>query len=115
MLEKGFLPKIICHEYNSILGPIESISRKYGQDVKYDKRTLFGASLSAYKKLLEKDYNFVTVDSTGVNAFWIRKDVKSYKKPELYHDFKFFRSTKEKIFDNGLENFLNLDNGWEYV
>jgi hypothetical protein len=100
MLDNGFLPKIICHEYNSILD--------------YNKRTLFGASLMAFKKILEKNYNFVTVDSSGVNAFWIRRDIE-FTRPEQYYDFNFFKSVKERIYDNGLENFLNLDQGWEYV
>ena len=114
MLSNGFLPKIICHEYNSILGPDYSISRKYGKNIKYDKRTMFGASLPAFSKILEKDYNFVTVDSSGVNAFWIRKDV-AFTRPDQYYDFNFFKFVKEIIYDNGLENFLNLDDGWEYV
>jgi hypothetical protein len=114
MLAKGFLPKIVCHEYNSIIGPTESISRKYGKDINYDKRTLFGASISAYRKILEKNYNFVTVDSSGVNAFWIRKDV-NFAQPAQYYDFKFFKFVKEKIYDKGLEQFLILDTGWEYV
>jgi|TARA_R110002126_G_scaffold24058_5_gene84231 hypothetical protein len=114
MLSKGFLPKIICHEYNSILGPDHLISRKYGKNIKYDKRHLFGASLLAFKKILEKNYNFVTVDSSGVNAFWIRKDIE-FTHPAQYYDFNFFKSVKERIYDNGLENFLNLDDGWEYV
>jgi len=114
MLDNGFLPKIICHEYNSILGPDESISRKYGNNIDYNKRTLFGASLMAFKKILEKNYNFVTVDSSGVNAFWIRRDIE-FTRPEQYYDFNFFKSVKERIYDNGLENFLNLDQGWEYV
>ena len=114
MLDNGFLPKIICHEYNSILGPDESISRKYGNNIDYNKRTLFGASLMAFKKILEKNYNFVTVDSSGVNAFWIRRDIE-FTRPEQYYDFNFFKFVKEQIYDNGLENFLNLDQGWEYV
>tara|TARA_R110000772_G_scaffold24028_1_gene63739 strand:+ start:1893 stop:2576 length:684 start_codon:yes stop_codon:yes gene_type:complete len=114
MLDNGFLPKIICHEYNSILGPDESISRKYGNNIDYNKRTLFGASLMAFKKILEKNYNFVTVDSSGVNAFWIRRDIE-FTRPEQYYDFNFFKFVKERIYDNGLENFLNLDQGWEYV
>jgi hypothetical protein len=109
MLVKGFLPKIICHEYNSILGPDKSISRKCGKGINYDKITLFGASLPAYRKILEKNYNFVTVNASGVNAFWIRRDVE-FTRPEQYYDFKFFR-----IYDNGLENFLSLNEGWEYV
>jgi hypothetical protein len=114
MLGKGFSPKIICHEYNSILGPDHAISRKYGSTVNYDKRTLFGASMPAFSKILEKHYNFVTVDSSGVNAFWIRKDI-AFARPEQHYDFKFFKFVKERIYDNGLENFLKLDESWEYV
>lgn len=113
MLVKGFFPKIICHEYNSILGPDKAISRKYGNHVKYNKKTLFGASISAYKKILEKNYNFITVDSSGVNAFWLKKNIE-YSPLDMYHNFKFFKFAEEK-YNNGLENFLKLDKDWEYV
>jgi hypothetical protein len=112
LLDIGFKPKIICHEYNSIIGPEIAVTRGIG--VAYNKCHLYGASLPAYAKLLSKDYTFVTVDSTGVNAFWIRND-QQFTLPEETHSFKFFRKAKEAIYDHGIEQFLNQDKGWQYV
>jgi hypothetical protein len=115
MLQKNFRPKIICHEYNSILGPDVAVSRKV--DVLYNKYQLYGASLSAYKKILTPYYNFVTVDSCGVNAFWIRKD-QPYHAPSDNNEFIFLAKTgipTQEIFKKGLDLFVNEDDGWEYV
>ena len=116
MLQKDFRPKIICHEYNSILGPAISVSRKLG--VVYNKSQLYGASLSAYKKILAPYYDFITVDSQGVNAFWIRKD-QTYQAPAESIDFAFLTTkhnlSTKTIFDQGVEQFISQDNGWEYV
>ena len=116
MLQKDFRPKIICHEYNSILGPNLSVSRKLG--VVYNKSQLYGASLSAYKKILAPYYDFITVDSQGVNAFWIRKD-QTYQAPAESIDFAFLTTkhnlSTKTIFDQGVEQFISQDDGWEYV
>lgn len=113
MLAQGFDPDIIVHEYNSHFGPEWAYTRRYGTDVQYDGKVKFGASLGAYRKLLEPNYTFVTVDSTGVNAFWIKKP---YQVPAdtITHQYNFHKGA-QKNFDRGLDFLLSLDNGWEAV
>lgn len=75
-LKKNILPKIICVEYNSFLGK-EALSVEYILNFyryKFDpKRGLyFGASLKAWDFLFSKyGYQFIGVDTQGVNAFFI--------------------------------------------
>jgi hypothetical protein len=113
MLDQGFRPSVIVHEYNSHFGPEWSYSRRYGADTVYDPKVRFGASLAAYGKLLHPYYQFVTVDSSGVNAFWIQH---SYQLPAgtKTHAFNFHKGA-QKNFDRGLDFLLSLDNGWEAV
>lgn len=105
LLLKGFRPKIICHEYNSMLGPNEAITRALNKNTVYNKDKLFGASLKAYKKILSDQYNFVTVDSSGVNAFWLRKD---FTLPTHYASYS-FRSVHDS------NDIINIDEHWIYV
>ena len=105
LLLKDFKPKIICHEYNSLLGPNLSITRTSTLDTVYDKYKLYGASLEAYKKILLQNYNFITVDSAGVNAFWLRKD---FIKPINYKYYE-FKSINPHY---NHEDLLNIDNHW---
>jgi len=97
MLDKDFRPKILCHEYNSNFGPDLDFVRDVG--VKYDQLTLYGASLNAYAKLLSPHYTFVTVDSRGVNAFWIRKDV-NFIMPENSHVYRYLKNNWVAAKDN---------------
>lgn len=76
MLHAGFRPKIIAVEYNSAFGPEKAITVPYQDQFDYtaaDASGLYyGVSVMAWRTLLEKaGYKFVTVDSNGVNAFFI--------------------------------------------
>ena len=73
LLEKGFRPEIVVHEYNSVLGPDRNAIRVYGAPT--NTKNHYGASLVAYKELLRPYYTFVTVETRGVNAFYIRNDI----------------------------------------
>lgn len=113
MLAKQFRPAVIVHEYNSHFGNTWAYSRRYGQDIAYDGKIRFGASLPAFRKLLEPHYHFFTVDSSGVNAFWLRRD---YHLPAdtLTYQFRFHKGA-QKNYDRGLDFLLAIDNGWEAV
>jgi hypothetical protein len=113
MLLKGFRPDIVTHEYNSHFGPDWAYTRKYEQHTYYDTKIRFGASLAAYRKILEPYYTFVTVDSAGVNAFWIKK---SFSLPAnlVTHSYKFHKGADQN-FSRGLDFLLSVDNGWEAV
>ena len=113
LLHKGFAPDIITHEYNSHFGPDWAYTRKYEKNTPYDAKIRFGASLAAYRKILEPYYTFVTVDSAGVNAFWI-KNTFSLPTNLVTHLYKFHKGA-DKNFSRGLDFLLSLDNGWEAV
>lgn len=76
LLESGLRPKICIVEYNSAFGPDKCVSVKYKEDfrvVQEHRLSLyFGCSIGAWKRLFSMfGYRFVTVDSNGVNAFFI--------------------------------------------
>lgn len=76
MLTAGFRPKIIVVEYNSAFGPDKALTVPYQEQFDYthaDPSGLYyGVSVTAWRKYLEKaGYRFVSVDSNGVNAFFI--------------------------------------------
>lgn len=78
-LMNSFRPSIIIVEYNSNFGPIDSITIKYDSNFDYSKahpsRLYYGVSIQAWKNLLcNYNYEFVTVDSNGINAIFINKD-----------------------------------------
>lgn len=104
LLDSNYRPEVIVHEYNAIWGPDKKIVRKPDCN-RFDKVINYGASLSAYKLLLEKNYTFITVDTMGINAFWIRKDIK-FIMPEKTLDFKYNQrtDTSKKLKDYKIDN-----------
>mgnify|MGYP003109090715 FL=1 len=111
MLELKFRPDIIVHEYQSIW-PIE-YSKVRKLDASFERTFNYGASLSAYKKLLTKHYyTFVTCDSMGVNAFWIRDGI-PFDMPEQRHEYVRLNK-KYKAGKYPWTYYLpKIDNGWE--
>lgn len=78
-LDSGFSPSIIVAEYNSTYGPDKSITIKYRDDFSYSlahpTMLYYGVSIEAWKRLLSKyGYKFITCDSRGVNAFFVKMD-----------------------------------------
>ena len=112
LLEKDYRPEIIVHEYNSVLGPDRKCARVYGAPT--NTKNLYGASLTAYKELLAPYYRFVTVESRGVNAFYIRNDIDDFTMPSktfewrrisnMYGAGKRYKAFQDTINTPGLEN-----------
>lgn len=76
LLEYGLRPKIFVVEYNSVYGPMQSLTIRYKDDFNFveahESQLYFGASIAGWKKFfLKYGYQFVTVDLNGVNAFFI--------------------------------------------
>jgi hypothetical protein len=76
LLAEGLEPRILVVEYNSAFGPERSVTVPYQPDFNVVKahtsRLYYGASVTAWRRLLEpRGYRFVTVESNGVNAFFI--------------------------------------------
>lgn len=78
VLDSGLRPKIFCVEYNSAFGPEKQLTIKYSDNFEIGKdhhRLYYGVSINAWKKLFhENGYRFVTVDSNGVNAFFVNPE-----------------------------------------
>ena len=79
LLDRGFRPKIFVVEYNSVFGPEKSITIPYSDNFSiqsaHSSQLYFGVSINCWKKLFKKHgYRFVTVDSKGVNAFFVQPD-----------------------------------------
>lgn len=79
VLSLGFTPGIVAVEYNSAFGPERAITIPYdtgfSRKAAHPTRLYYGASLGAWHALLGgRGYRFVTVDSNGVNAFFICPD-----------------------------------------
>ena len=63
---------VICCEYNHWLGPDSKLVMKYDPDFNFIDNGIYGASLSAFTKMLkEKGFSLVAVDSSGTNAFFV--------------------------------------------
>lgn len=112
LFEAGFRPKIFVVEYNSAFGPDLPITIEYARNFNYltahQTQLYYGASIAAWKKIFhEKGYRFVTVDSNGVNGFFI--DPRHFDEPfvenirglsfqENFFQFKKFKTAWGKQF-----------------
>jgi hypothetical protein len=73
-------PRIVICEYNSMFGPDKAVTIPYKSSFvrsqEHFSDLYFGASLAAFCHLAEKKgYDFVGTASSGVNAFFVRKDL----------------------------------------
>lgn len=75
MTEEGFRPRVAVVEYNAAFMD-RPITVPYSDSFKTRfKHFYFGAGVQAWRNLLRLiGYRFVTVDSAGVNAFFVRAD-----------------------------------------
>jgi hypothetical protein len=76
VLSLGYRPKIIVVEYNSAFGPEQAITvpnePRFERFRAHPTGLYYGASVAAWRSLLEShEYRFVTVESSGTNAFFV--------------------------------------------
>lgn len=79
IMESGFRPKVFVVEYNSALGPIESLTIEYQDNFNakeaHETRLYYGVSITGWKIFFKRfGYKFVTVELNGVNALFINPD-----------------------------------------
>jgi hypothetical protein len=108
-LEAGLRPKVICVEYNSTFGPERAITIPYHQDFDYTRAHpsgfYYGVSLEGWKKLFsDHGYQFVTVDTRGINAFFVD--------PETV-DNTLFDDLQNVGFAENCAHQMRLKGGWE--
>ena len=78
ILDSKVRPAIFVVEYNSTFGPKQKLTIKYDKEFVYwnahPSQLYYGASISAWKDLFGiHNYQFIGVDSNGVNAFFVEK------------------------------------------
>ena len=79
LFENGIFPKIFAVEYNSAYGPDKSITIQYQESFSYTDahptHLYYGVSLQGWINFFNSQgYRFVTVDTKGVNAFFVHPD-----------------------------------------
>ena len=67
-------PRVIVVEYNASFPPPIHWIMPYSRDFRSESSLYFGASLTAFCKMLEKNYALVGTDICGINAFFVRND-----------------------------------------
>lgn len=99
-------PRIVICEYNSVFGAKHAVTVPYDEgfvrtDAHYSN-LYWGASLAAFCHLArEKGYDFVGSNSTGCNAFFVRKDLstklRKFTPEEGYVESK-YRESRDKDY-----------------
>ncbi len=71
LLEEGFRPSVCCLEYNATFEN-RPITVMLNECPKVTDNLYYGASVLAWQRLMRLyEYDFITVDSQGVNAFFV--------------------------------------------
>lgn len=78
LMELGMRPKIVVVEYNSVFGPKRNVAACYRKDIYKEigrgeiPSLYWGCSLEGWKKFWgSHGYKFITIESNGVNAFFV--------------------------------------------
>ena len=106
-------PLIVIIEFNSTFGFKKKVSIPYRQDFERSKahhsNLYWGASIEALKFLAEqKGYNFLTTNSAGNNAYFIKKKI--LKKVNFNLKKNIFQSKfRESRDESGKKTFINYD------
>jgi hypothetical protein len=79
LFRQGLRPAVCVVEYNSAYGPDRAVSVPYAEDFRVmpgpGSNLFYGCSLAGWHALFETfGYRFVTVDSNGVNAFFVNPE-----------------------------------------
>ena len=112
LLDAGFRPKIFAVEYNSVYGPERSVTIEYRNDFAFHdahpSQLYYGVSVSGWRKFFDsRGYGFVTVDRSGVNAFFVDPScfdadflgaVKGLEFAENRYQYTKFRKASEEQF-----------------
>lgn len=114
ILASGFRPKIFVVEYNATFGPISRVSVPYCPDRNVmdtsSAELYFGASIGAWIHLFTShEYRFITVDSNGVNAFFVDSaefdssfldEIRGLEFADNFYQTKIHRVEWKKRFDS---------------
>ena len=101
LLEKGLRPKIIVVEYNSAFGPERSVTIPYNSSFSMFSTAhpylYYGVSINGWKNLFAQyNYQFITVETNGVNAFFINPGEFKEDLVNNIHSIEFNENTHQK-------------------
>ena len=87
-------PRVICSEYNAILGPDIRASVEYAPDHTWQGEDYMGASLASLCDLLEPaGYRLVCCNLSGANAFFVEEEYAglfgNYSRGELFQPARY--------------------------
>lgn len=113
IIESGFRPKICVVEYNSAFGPEKKSTITYRDDFDYTTAhstgLYFGVSVNGWREFFAlHGYQFVSVDSNGVNAFFINSsefekefvdDIRGLDYQENFYHARKFRVPWKKQYE----------------
>jgi hypothetical protein len=113
VLEIGFRPKIFVVEYNSVFGPHRKVTIPYDPKFAFSEADptwlYYGVSIAGWKSLFARHgYRFVTVESHGVNAFFVDPaqfnepflaDIRGLEFAENLFQYTKFRMPSEQQFE----------------
>jgi hypothetical protein len=112
IMNAGFRPKIFVVEYNSVFGPDRPVTIQYRDDFDFvsahPTQLYYGVSIEGWKRFFaQHGYTFVTVDSNGVNAFFIEpgqfersflQGLSGYPYRENFYQLKKFKQPWQELF-----------------
>ena len=112
----NFNPKIICAEFNPWLGKFKALTVPKKKQFNYQSDMFYGASLKAFKNLLnKKGYKLVALESSGNNAFFINQEEFKIQFEELdieksfKYDPKFTDQDYKEAYNRLIKrNFINI-------
>jgi hypothetical protein len=113
-------PRIVIIEYNASFGKTKSVTVPYEKNFnrykKHKSGYYHGASLLALKKLgEEKSYSFVCCDSSGVNAFFLKKSLAENVGIKNQEVANVFTPQEKRCLIMSLDEQLNLINHLELI
>ncbi len=110
-----FKPRILICEYNAVLGMNRKITTPYKSDFRrtnaHYSNLYFGASLAAMTYLTDKKgYALVGTNKSGINAFYVRKDLLNDKLEVLSVEEAYTPSHfRESRDENGVLTYITGD------
>lgn len=113
-------PAIVICEYNAVFGDLLELSVPYDplfQRTNYDSSNLcFGASIKALTALgAKKGYKFIGTTSSGVNAFFVRRDLAENVLNSIDSVAQYPSKTRESRDKNGELTFLSGAARGDYI
>ena len=104
LLIAGFRPKVVCVEYNATMGDrpiVVNYDEEFDRWKKHQSGMYYGCSVASWKYLFGQfGYNFVTVESSGTNAFFVEQNAVKMEKisqleGEAYRESAYYNATRK--------------------